>query len=210
MTRSLRTSELPGRLIVFEGADETGKTTVSKRLAFALNGRRQKSLWLAFPGHKPNTLGAEIYALHHDQRFAAAPALSIQLLHVAAHIEAIKQQILPALKAGTWVVLDRYWWSTLAYGLASKVDPTALRLALDIEQLQWGKIRPALAFLFVRDLPGLKIQPSDRCRLQELYDQIARREKRQHPVEVIRNNQTLDDATTKVIASTFKLLPSRR
>lgn len=205
-----RSSRRRGRLIVFEGADESGKTTVSKRLDSALRAHGQKSLWLAFPGHKPNTLGAEIYALHHDQRFATAPALSIQLLHIAAHVEAIKLQILPALKAGTWVVLDRYWWSTLAYGLASKVDRTALRLALDIERLQWGKIRPALAFLFVRDLPGLKIQPSHRRDLQELYDQIARQEKRQHPVEVIQNSQTIEDATTKVISSTFKLLPLRR
>lgn len=199
-----------GRLIVFEGADGSGKTTISKRLASALEARGQKCLWLAFPGHEPDMLGAEIYALHHDPRFASAPALSIQLLHVAAHVEAIERRILPALKAGSWVVLDRYWWSTLAYGLAGKVDPAALRLAIKIEKLQWGTVRPALAFLVERDLPGLRTQPRDRLRLRRVYLQVAGRERRRHPVKVISNDCGLDDAVNQVIAFAIKPMPSRR
>lgn len=197
-----------GRLIVFEGVDESGKTSVSKRLATALEAKGHKCLWLAFPGHEPNTIGAEIYALHHDPRFANAPALSVQLLHVAAHIEAIQQRILPALKAGKWVILDRYWWSTLAYGLAAKVDSTALRLAIQIEQREWGSVKPTLAFLFTRNLPEVKTQPGERRRLQKIYRQIAEQQRPRHPVETIENNGTLDEAASQVISVIFELLPS--
>jgi thymidylate kinase len=199
-----------GRLIIFEGPDESGKTTLSKQLTAALEARGQKCLWLAFPGHEPNTLGAEIYALHHDPRFATAPALSVQLLHVAAHVEAIRLRILPALRAGTWVVLDRYWWSTLAYGLLANVDPAALSLALKIERLEWGSVRPALAFLFVRDLPKTEKQPADRVRLQQHYRKIAQRERTRHAVAVVRNHGTLQAIADRVNSQVFKLLPSRQ
>lgn len=155
-------------------------------------------------------LGAEIYALHHDPRFATAPTLSIQLLHVAAHVEAIERQILPALKAGTWVVLDRYWWSTLAYGLVGKVDPAALRLAIKIEKLQWGAVRPTLAFLVERDLPGLKTEPRERQSLRRIYMTIAERERRRHPVKMIKNDRDLDEAVNQVIAFAIKPKTSRR
>jgi thymidylate kinase len=207
MRRNKSQSE-KGQLIVFEGPDESGKTTVSKQLATALEARGQSCLWLAFPGHEPNTLGAEIYALHHDPRFAAAPALSVQLLHVAAHVEAIQLRILPALTAGQWVVLDRYWWSTLAYGLAAGVDRRSLESALDIERRQWRRIKPAAAFVFARALPNMKRQPAQRAPLMKIYRQIILRERRSHPVTLVDNNGPLEEAVNLVSATVFKLLPS--
>jgi thymidylate kinase len=199
-------SKSKGRLIVFEGADESGKTTVSKRLAAELVSRGRKCLWLSFPGREPDTLGAEIYALHHDRRFAGSSSLSIQLLHIAVHVEVIQQSILPAIAGGACVILDRYWWSTWVYGLATNVDPDALRLALKIEQLQWGKQIPSLVFLFERKIPGRKPQPKKRMHLQQLYAQLARREAQGHPVEVIQNDYDIEDAVAQVISSTEKYL----
>ena len=194
----------PGRLIIFEGPDESGKTTVSKLLAEEIYRRGQKCVWLAFPGAEPGTLGAEIYALHHDPRFAKAPALSVQLLHVAAHVEVLERRILPELEKGTWVVLDRYWWSTWVYGLASGVNRNDLQSALKIEQRHWGRFRPTVAFLFVRDLPNLKIQPSGRVALQKLYLQLAKTQRRQHPVEIVHNNRVIDDALRDVVTKLFQ------
>ena len=210
MSRSILPTRRQGRLIVFEGPDESGKTTISKQVAATLNSRGQKCIWLAFPGHEPHSLGAEIYSLHHDPRFGDAPPLSLQLLHIAAHVESIQRRILPALKAGTWVVLDRFWWSALAYGLAAKVEPKALNLALQVEQLQWGRVRPSIAFLFVRDLPNLKKQPSGRVRLQHIYQQIARREKCRHSVQIVQNNSTLEEVCTLVTDIVGKMPPTLR
>lgn len=205
-----KTVRKTGRLIVFEGPDESGKTTVSKLLVKELHRRGKKCIWLAFPGHEPSTLGAEIYALHHDPRFAKAPALSVQLLHVAAHVEALQRRILPALAGGTWIVLDRYWWSTWAYGLAAGADRLDLQHALDIERRQWGRIVPTVAFLFLRNLPNLKTQPPQRVVLSKLYRQLARRERRRHPVEIVRNERAIEDTLQKVVASTFERCRERR
>ena len=193
-----------GRLVVFERPNESGKTTVSKLLAEEICRRGQKCVWLAFPGAEPGTLGAEIYALHHDVRFAKAPALSVQLLHVAAHIEALERRIRPELARGTWVILDRYWWSTWVYGLAAGADRTDLRSALEIEQRQWGRFRPTVAFLFVRDLPDLKTQPSARVALQRLYLQLAKTQRRQHPVDIVHNNRAIHDTLRDVVTKLFQ------
>jgi thymidylate kinase len=197
----------PGRLVIFEGPDESGKTTVSKLVAEELRRTGQKCIWLAFPGAEPDTLGAEIHALHHDIRFAKAPPLSVQLLHVAAHIEALERRIVPELTEGTWVILDRFWWSTWVYGLAAGADRTDLRLALEIERRQWGRIQPTLAFLFVRDLPNRRIQPSKRVVLQKLYLQLVKTQRREHPVEIVHNNSGIDDALRDVMTN---LLPYSR
>ena len=199
-----------GELIVFEGPDESGKTTISKLLAEEILGRGKKCIWLGFPGHKPGTLGAEVYALHHDTRFAKAPALSVQLLHVAAHIEAIELQILPALAEGTWIVLDRYWWSTWGYGLASGAHREDLQLALDIERRHWGRVLPAIAFLFMRNFPDVKNQPPQRVALQKLYVRLAGRERRRHPVEIVHNNHEIEDTLRRIVATISSYCPDHR
>lgn len=199
-----------GRLIVFEGPDESGKTTVSKLLAEEIYRHGKKCLWLAFPGSEPGTLGAEIYALHHDSRFENVPPLSMQLLHVAAHIEALSRRILPALNEGTWVVLDRFWWSTWVYGLAAEADRQSLSTAIEIERKCWGAHQPTAAFLLNRDLPHRKIQPPYRSKLQRSYLRLALAQRRFHPVHIIDNNSAISDTLRRVVAKVIQLIPSTK
>ena len=189
-----------GRLIVFEGPDGSGKTTISKRLVKEIECRGHRCRWLAFPGHEPDTLGATVYAWHHDDRFARVPVISRQLLHVAAHIDAIENVIRPALRHGQWVVLDRYWWSTWAYGIAGGARAKELDLALRIERARWLRIQPEILFLFERQQPESSA-PSEV--LLRLYRVLANRERRSHPFELVRNNGTVQEALSHVVARIF-------
>ena len=54
-----------GFLVVFEGADGVGKSTLSKGLFDYLQSKAVPSLHLAFPGKDEGTLGKHIYDLHH-------------------------------------------------------------------------------------------------------------------------------------------------
>ena len=91
-----------GRLIVFEGLDGVGKSTLAQHLTSRLREVGIPCRFLAFPGRESGTLGRLVYDLHHD-----APRLgvsdvnstSLQVLHIAAHIDAIEGEILPALLA---------------------------------------------------------------------------------------------------------------
>lgn len=94
-----------GRLIVVEGLDGTGKTTLSKGLADALG-----AVWLTTPSAALRPHRAPFDAL-----YAAHPGAS-QLFYAASVVAAGAEA--EALRAeGRDVVIDRYWATTRAYGL---------------------------------------------------------------------------------------------
>ena len=103
-----------GNLIILEGPDGVGKSTLSMLLYDHLRRKNVECSVHSFPGKDEGTLGALVYALHHDlKRFGvkeAAPE-SLQLMHIAAHVDAIQRILLPALQREETVILDRFWWS---------------------------------------------------------------------------------------------------
>src|SRR5437868_1252792 len=100
----------PGSLVVLEGLDKTGKTTQRKELAAAP--------WdppTPLVTHMPSGLAELTEAIYQaTEHHEIASPLARQLLHLACHAEN-----LPALaeaRQERGVILDRWWWSTVAYG----------------------------------------------------------------------------------------------
>lgn len=146
---------MSGRLIVFEGPDGVGKSTLADELRLALQQRGETCLLLAFPGKRPDTLGEFVYEIHHRQDNSIDPS-AMQILHVAAHVDAIQGTIKPALEAGTTVILDRFYWSTIAYGLTAGVDEETLRLIIEVERRFWNGLIPDILFFIDREEPYRK------------------------------------------------------
>ena len=93
-------------------------------------------------------MGRLVYDLHHDADDLGLGEInptSLQILHIAAHVDAIEERILPALRTGAWVVLDRFWWSTWVYGLAFGVPENSLETMIELELLHWGEVKPGRA-----------------------------------------------------------------
>lgn len=101
-----------GRFITLEGGEGAGKTTQSGLLAEALAARGVPVLRTREPGGSP---GAELLRgiLLGGSIDWSPPAET--LLHFAARAEHVAKTIRPAIQAGTWVVCDRFFDSTLAY-----------------------------------------------------------------------------------------------
>ena len=181
----------PGRLLVVEGPDGVGKTTICRALSEQLRSRGHDLLQLSFPGKEPGSIGELVYRIHHDEgplRVGEISALAKQALHVAAHIDAIDRQILPALAEGKVVLLDRYWWSAWVYGLVGGCGRHKLRALVKAERSAWGRVRPVLAVLLRRPTPIDRDDPPARWqRLADEYARLAERESRLHPVAVIDN-----------------------
>jgi dTMP kinase len=101
-----------GRFITLEGGEGAGKTTQSALLAEALEKAGVAVLRTREPGGSP---GAELLRgiLLGGSIDWAAPAET--LLHFAARAEHVAKTIQPALRAGKWVICDRFFDSTMAY-----------------------------------------------------------------------------------------------
>jgi dTMP kinase len=102
----------PGRFITLEGGEGAGKTTQSALLTEALAARGVSVLRTREPGGSP---GAELLrGILLGGSVDWAPRAET-LLHFAARAEHVAKTIQPAMQAGTWVVCDRFFDSTLAY-----------------------------------------------------------------------------------------------
>ena len=194
-----------GRLIVFEGPDGVGKTTLSLAVADALR-TRAKCEHLCFPGREPGTLGHLVYRLHHEQSSFGVLQISpdaVQTLHIAAHLDAIAWRIRPAIEAGVDVVLDRFWWSTLAYGTVAGIDGSLLSRLIDVERKAWGTHLPSLTVLLRRDAPiGRDYEQRARwLSLRSEYDDIAESEGRHTRVLVLENAPDVPTALCRVLES---------
>jgi thymidylate kinase len=149
--------KMSGQLLIFEGPDGTGKTTLSHRLVEWLTSQGQRARYVSSPGHIDGSLGQHVYRIHHhpeqfglNEPFPTAK----QLLHVAAHIDALHSFIIPALKSGETIVMDRFWWSTVAYGKVAGVDRESLELMVALESHHWSHFSPTAIFLLTRPMPA--------------------------------------------------------
>jgi dTMP kinase len=195
-----------GKLFIFEGPNGVGKTTLSQLFCLRLRERGIDPEWYSFPGRRPGTLGNLIYRLHHEpEKLGVWDSVSVtsrQALHVAAHIDAIQRQIIPALEAGKWVVLDRYWWSTKVYGLLDGVPPQLLDAIIRPEILAWGDTIPSAVFLLDRS-KSLRIDYSQSTfdTLRANYLDVALTESASYQVNIISNEGLVDETIGAMLAN---------
>ena len=163
-----------------------------------LSKRGVRSEYFSFPGREPGTLGRLVYEVHHDPSKFGIRSMnptSLQVLHIAAHLDAIEGHILPALRAGRSVILDRFWWSTFVYGIVGGVDRDSLNAMIALELESWTDAKPAVAFLVTRQSPLRREGPDERWReLRAAYENLGREQASHHPVETIHNETSLDEA----------------
>jgi dTMP kinase len=101
-----------GRLITVEGLDGAGKTTLAAALRDALSARGLDVRLLREPGGVP--AAERIRAVVKDPELRIG-ARAEALLYAAARAQLVEEAILPLLDQGTWVLLDRFIDSSLAY-----------------------------------------------------------------------------------------------
>lgn len=200
-----------GRLIVFEGPDGVGKSTVSREVLRELLNRGVACELLTFPGREEATLGRLVYQIHHEPEALGLGAITTtgrQALHIAAHLDAIERRILPALGRGVTVLLDRYWWSTWVYGLVGGMNPHVLQAMVRLEAAQWGHVRPTLAVLLRRDEPIDRDEPRAHWQqLRDSYDRLTEQERARHPVLVVDSAETVNAAVASVLTALHDLAP---
>lgn len=197
-----------GRLIVFEGPDGVGKSTLSQALVKKLTEVGIPCEYLSFPGKEAGTIGHLIYELHHDPEafgLRKPTAASLQALHIAAHLDAIQQRILPALRQGRWLVLDRFWWSTWVYGCVASVDKPTLNAMIQVERIQWRGIRPTVLFLIDRTKGS--VHDHNWFQLRKVYLTLFEKERGKYPVCMLQNDRPVDESLSQLLETLRDFIP---
>jgi dTMP kinase len=112
-----------GLLIVLEGIDGSGKTTQARALVRRLKARGLVAVFFREPTR--GRWGREI-----RRRAVRAGSLTPEEeldLFVRDRKENVERNLRPALDRGKIVVLDRYYFSTMAYQGAKGIDPGKIR-----------------------------------------------------------------------------------
>jgi dTMP kinase len=139
---------LRGHFITFEGGEGSGKSTHAAALAQRLKALALSVVLTREPG---GSTGAEI--IRHILLSGIAKPLGAEteaILFAAARDDHVRNTILPALKAGQWVICDRFIDSTRVYqGTLGNVDQ---RLIRSLERVTVGAAVPELTFII--DVPA--------------------------------------------------------
>ena len=137
---------LPGKFVVLEGGDATGKTTQTARLATRLRAEGREVLATFEPGG--TDLGVSLRRLLLDDPVTVEPEAEA-LLMAADRAQHVLEVIRPALARGDWVVSDRFVPSSLAYqGVGRGLGVPAIEI---VNGIATGGLEPDL--VIVLDLP---------------------------------------------------------
>ena len=197
---------MPGRLIAFEGLDQSGKQTQAERLRDRLRQDGHKSRLVSFPDYA-TSIGEEIARALQGEREYGPDVM--QLLYIANRYER-KPDLLRWLDGGLILVSDRYTASSVAYGEALGLEPAWL--------VQMQKFLPAAwmtIFLDIAPETAIERKSVDRDRYErDLAMQIRVRESyRRQAAEqgwlVLNGERSKDDIAADVFSAVAVRLSPR-
>ena len=110
-----------GKIIAIEGIDGAGKTTLSKILYDKLKKEKIECILSAEPTDGP--FGKKLKELLKKEKIDSLEFKQLILKDRKWHVEKL---IIPSIKNGRWVILDRYYLSTIAYQGAQGLDEKTL------------------------------------------------------------------------------------
>ena len=167
-----------GKFIVFEGLDGSGLSTQAKLLKEYLENRGIKTVLTKEPT-KNSSIASKIHqALSHQIEI---DSLQLQKLFAQDRREHLENLIIPSLKEGKFVISDRYFFSSFAFGSEKEEDLEK------IIELNKDFLMPDLVLL-------LKVRPKV-CieRIKKRGEEIKLFEKEEKLEKVWKNYQKLVD-----------------
>jgi dTMP kinase len=142
--KNFKEKSMPGKLIVLEGTDGVGRSTQIASLRH----------WLEDEGYAVSDTGLRRSPLTQPGLDAAKlghtlSPLTMSLFYATDFTDRLENQIIPALKAGFYVLSDRYFYSTIARDVVRGADEQWVR------NVYGFALKPDIIFYLRADVPTL-------------------------------------------------------
>jgi dTMP kinase len=212
-----------GKLVVFEGAEGSGKSTQLRLLAGRLSVAGIPVVPLREPGGTPVGDKIREILLHSEREISPAAEA---LLFMASRAELVRTEIEPALRRGDVVLMDRFFLSTYAYQIAGR--GLAESYVRDANCLATNGIVPDLTLLLdfpvAEGIQRVSVRGShDRIesssidfheRVDRGFAEAATREwQRDHPeagrIVKVDGRGTREEVSNRVVAALLEAMPAR-
>ncbi|MCL4400556.1 MAG: dTMP kinase [Candidatus Parvarchaeota archaeon] len=196
---------MKGKFIVLEGLDGAGLATQAALLAQHLKQIGYPVLLTKEPTN--SIIGGLSKAALKGEFLTTSKTL--QLLFCADRAHHLEKEIEPALSHGKIVVCDRYLFSTLAYGYASKVNYKWLRYVnLNFRLPDIGlfiDVKPSTSIIRISDEDsGIQLfdEKQQLEKVRQAYSQVAR----EFHLKKIDGGASIGDISTKINKMVDKLM----
>lgn len=204
--------ELPGKLIAIEGIDGSGKTTQAHELVRGLGEEGKDAIYTKEP--TDGEIGKFIREILVGKK--KFEPFAFQYLFAADRV-GHQTEVIELLKRGKTVVSDRWFWSSVPYGLLDRGiniqknnEQEVLLVALSILSMYHRFIAPDITFYL--DIPvKLALERlSDSRHIADIYDKSEKLEKVREGyrwlIEKFPGNFVIIDAAKSVEEVTEKIL----
>ena len=134
----------PGKFITIEGIEGAGKSTVMRFIQQYLSDANMDVVFTREPGGTDLAEAIRNLILQAGNAEKVAPETEL-LMMFAGRVQHLQTKILPALRAGQWVVSDRFIDASYAYqGAGRQIDAKYITL---LDQWLVGSVYPDLTLL---------------------------------------------------------------
>lgn len=195
---------MKGKFIVLEGLDGAGLSTQAALLAHKL---KEKGFSVLLTKEPTNSIigGLSKAALRGE---LATSSKALQLLFCADRAHHLENEIEPALSRGKIVICDRYMFSTLAYGYASRVNYKWLRyINVNFRLPDIGvfiDIKPSTSIVRISEEEGIQLfEEKEKIeKVRQAYIQIAK----EFHLKKVDGDASIEDINSKINRIVEKLM----
>lgn len=146
--------KIKNKLLVLEGEDHSGKSTVGKLLVEKLNKQDISAIYAFQPGDNDGDYNQVINDMCKTKKYDLDP-LSNLFAFLLDRSEHTSKKVIPALESGKTVVCDRWWYSTIAYQFHGKELLQRFQLSEDfaywMNRVASHNIKPHYSFYLERE-----------------------------------------------------------
>ena len=135
---------MPGKLLVFEGPEGSGKSTQAAKILKYIRKKKRKTVLLREPGG--TAISEKIRKIILSTKNSKMSPKAELLLYEAARAQIYNEKIRVLLKKGYIVILDRFFLATIVYqGYARGLDKKTIR---ELNSYTTDNIKPDLTIVY--------------------------------------------------------------